>query len=104
MATNSLTQYFSFLCRSEKIKLEPEYRFHPVRKWRFDFADVKNKIAVEIDGGVWKRGRHNHPLGFIKDQDKLNSATALGWRVFRYSTQEQIAEFPETYRKLVEDK
>lgn len=54
------------------------------RKWRFDFAwhlgDIK--IALEIDGGVWNQGRHLRGSGFIKDQQKRNHATLLGWRVF----------------------
>ena len=29
----------------------PEYRFHPTRKWRFDYAWPENKIALEVEGG-----------------------------------------------------
>lgn len=27
-----------------------EYRFHSVRKWRFDFAVLDYKIAIEVEG------------------------------------------------------
>jgi len=33
-----------------------EYRFHPKRKWRFDFAWPDCQVAVEIEGGVWRAG------------------------------------------------
>lgn len=60
-----------------------EYKFHPVRKWRFDFA-FADMVAVEIEGGIWTRGRHTRGSGFIKDCEKYNTAAALGWRVFRF--------------------
>ncbi|MCK4815094.1 hypothetical protein KA005_04930, partial [bacterium] len=60
-----------------------EYKFHPVRKWRFDFA-LKDRVAVEIEGGIWAQGRHTRGSGFIKDAEKYNTAAAMGWRVFRF--------------------
>jgi len=35
----------------------PEYRFHATRRWRFDYAFVQQKIAVEVEGGVWANVR-----------------------------------------------
>lgn len=63
-----------------------EYRFHSTRKWRFDFAWLDKMIAVEMEGGVWSRGRHVRPQGFIDDLEKYNAATELGWRVLRYES------------------
>lgn len=60
-----------------------EFRFHPTRRWRYDFAFVENKVAVEVDGGVWVQGRHTRPSGFIEDMHKLNEAAILGWTVIR---------------------
>lgn len=60
-----------------------EYKFHPTRKWRFDYAIPSCKIAIEVEGGVWTRGRHTRPKGFIGDMEKYNEACALGWRVLR---------------------
>ena len=62
----------------------PEYRFHPVRKWRFDWAWPTLKVAVEVDGNAWAvkgGGRHSQD----KDLEKTNYAVALGWRVFHFS-------------------
>ena len=65
-----------------------EYRFAPPRRWRFDYAwlDYRHlsddvRVALEVDGGVWTRGRHVRGKGFINDQDKRNEAVRLGWRV-----------------------
>jgi hypothetical protein len=68
---------------------EEEYEFHPVRKWRFDFAwpgpDDSWKIAVEVEGGKWTKGRHQRPQGFEDDMEKYNTAVNMGWRVFRFT-------------------
>lgn len=66
-----------------------EYKFHPERKWMFDFAWVKRKLAVEIEGGSWAQGRHTRGSGFAADCEKYNAAALLGWRVLRF-TGEQI--------------
>lgn len=66
-----------------------EHRFHPTRRWRFDYALPEAKVAIEIDGGVWTYGRHNRAAGYIADMEKLNEAARLGWRVLRYTTDEQ---------------
>jgi very-short-patch-repair endonuclease len=62
-----------------------EYRFAPPRRWRFDFANIGAKIAIEVDGGAkahaWVSGRE-------KDYEKQNEAMARGWRVLRGSTEQ----------------
>lgn len=60
-----------------------EHRFHAVRRWRFDYAWPEQRVALEVDGGVWTGGRHTRGAGFIKDMEKLNTATVAGWRVVR---------------------
>lgn len=60
-----------------------EYKWHPTRRWRSDFC-FTDKVLVEIEGGVWTRGRHTRGQGFINDCEKYNNAAALGWRVFRF--------------------
>jgi len=64
-----------------------EYRFCK-RRWRFDYAIPDKKIAIEIEGGVWISGRHNRASGFLKDMEKYNTATILGWRVLRFTPEE----------------
>jgi len=63
-----------------------EHAFFPGRKWRFDFAHLPTKTAIEIEGGVWSAGRHVKPAGFTKDCIKYNSAALGGWTVFRLPT------------------
>ena len=47
-------------------------------------------IAVEIEGGVWIGGRHTRGKGFLRDIEKYNEAAAMGWRVFRCDTSDDM--------------
>jgi very-short-patch-repair endonuclease len=62
-----------------------EARFHPKRKWRFDFAWPDHALAVEVEGGVYSGGRHVRPGGFERDTEKYNAAVSCGWRVLRFT-------------------
>lgn len=64
----------------------PEYEFDvvkpdPHRRWRFDFAWVDAKVAVECEGYDHRLEQRYH-----SDIEKYNRAVALGWRVFRCTT------------------
>ena len=58
-----------------------EYRFHPIRKWRFDWAFPDAKVALEIHGGTWIQGKHSRGVGQRVDFCKWSHAAALGWRI-----------------------
>ncbi len=62
-----------------------EYKFHPTRKWRFDFCWPGQRVAVEVNGGIWTNGRHNRGAGMESDSDKRTEATMLGWKVLDFT-------------------
>lgn len=68
----------------------PEYRFatHLGRQWRFDWCWPDARLALEVDGGGFVRGRHHRPQGFADDCVKLNTAIVEGWRVLRCTPQQ----------------
>lgn len=76
-----------------------EYEFCSWRKWRFDFVYIKERVAIEIEGGIWTNGKHTRGSGFIKDCDKYNTATILGYRILRYSS-ETLYEIPEDLKRI----
>ena len=80
---------FTTICRTDlKVECVKEYKFHPTRRWRFDYAIPEHKIALEVEGGVWTGGQHTSPKGFLNDIEKYNTATLMGWRVFRTTPDE----------------
>jgi len=82
---SSLEKKF-LLCISGLPKPESEYRFHAVRRWRFDFAWPEQKLAVEVDGGAFATGGHSRAVPQAGDNDKTNAATNLGWRILKFNT------------------
>ena len=62
---------------------EREYRFAPPRRWRFDFAWVEHRLAVEVEGGHWVGGHAGR--WFERDAEKYNAAAIGGWRVLRFT-------------------
>lgn len=74
-----------------------ELYFHEDVGWRLDFAWLNEKVAVELQGGIWMQApksaktgkrvkgysgsRHLHPAGYARDCYKYNAATAQGWRL-----------------------
>lgn len=80
------------------IAFESEFQFATGRKWRFDYILIHvPPTAIEIEGGVFgsydkvgrwtaAQGRHNRATGYEQDLVKYNHGVALGWRIFRFST------------------
>lgn len=68
-------------------RVEREYRFHPKRKWRADYAliDQDPIVLIEYDGLMQHGENQGHASirGILRDSEKLNHAQALGFRVFR---------------------
>ena len=81
---SQIRDVFTVICKTDLgVECVKEYKFHPERRWRFDYAIPEHKIALEVEGGVWTQGRHTRPQGFLGDIEKYNTATLMGWRVFR---------------------
>lgn len=100
------TDLFTLLVRTDlRLKCIKELAFCPGRKWRFDYALPEVKIAVEVEGGTFKKrtyrnkegvlitttgGRHNSATGFLNDMEKYNEAAVLGWRLLRVTPDKLI--------------
>lgn len=81
-----------------------EYRFAPPRRWRFDYCLPVHRIAIEVEGGVWNRGRHVTPTGYLGDIEKYNHATVKGWRLLRCTPQQQYTdEFVNLIRETMKN-
>ena len=73
------------------LTVSPEHYFALPRKWRVDVALLEPPgvlvpgLAIEIDGGLFVRGRHSGGTGQLDDLEKHNALAERGWRVLRYT-------------------
>ncbi len=65
----------------------PQYeaRFHSRRKWRIDYFWPEFRLAVEIQGGVFIKGRHVTGTGSVGDMEKFNHLTLCGIRLLCFT-------------------
>lgn len=83
-----------------------EFRFHDMRRWRFDYLLMGKKaedghigIAVEIEGAIWSRGRHTRGKGYEADCMKYSTAAMMGYRVLRFTTNQVIHGIAKDFLK-----
>ena len=75
------------ILEAELPKPEREMRFHPIRRWRFDFYWPTFQVALECEGAVFAGGRHTRGSGFTGDCEKYNEAVCMGISVLRVTSQ-----------------
>ncbi|REC57005.1 hypothetical protein DRF62_02280 [Chryseobacterium piscium] len=80
---------------------EEEYKFDEVRKFRFDWAIEKYRIAIEYEGIFSEKSGHTTISGYTKDITKYNLATKLGWQILRY-TADNYLEIENDLKLLIE--
>lgn len=82
-----------------------EHKFHEKRRWRFDFAHIESKTAIEIEGGAFTNGRHTRGKGFMNDMEKYNEAILLGWVVLRFTPEQKTKlKMFELVKNVVENR
>lgn len=63
-----------------------EFRAIPGRRYKWDFAFIRERLLIEVQGGVWNGGAHGRPVGIERDMNKLNAATKHGWKSLQFET------------------
>lgn len=57
------------------------------KRYRLDFAHADSRTGIEIQGGVYNRGRHVTGSGYERDCRKYNLAFTSGWTIFLLTAQ-----------------
>lgn len=67
-----------------------EHQYIPGRKFRADFAWPALQLAVEVQGGIWRKGGGAHSGGTAieRDIEKAQLAVLHGWSVLPVTTDE----------------
>lgn len=53
------------------------------RKWRWDFAFERERVAVEYQGGIFSKGKsgHSNVSGLRRDYEKFTEGALRGWLI-----------------------
>lgn len=107
---------FDAMCKAHGLPIPvQEYKFHPTRKWRFDYL-FDGWLAVEKEGGVFGKkcptckrvaaaGGHSSVTGIKRDIEKYNAAAMLGYTVLRFLPEQfDSGEAFATIREALERK
>jgi hypothetical protein len=78
----SLEREYSDIEAWEKDYQERYSRSKRSKRYRLDFAHPDSRTGVEIQGGVYNRGRHVTGSGYERDCKKYNLAYTSGWTIF----------------------
>ena len=85
---SDLEERFLWLWRNQFPALPEPVRQQRVvadRKWSFDFAWPVERVAVEIEGGMFRGHGHQRGRSYQKNCEKYNAAVVAGWRLLRYT-------------------
>lgn len=72
-------------CKENGFKLETEFRFHPKRRYRSDWAIPGLDLCIEYEGLFSRKSRHTTIAGFTNDTLKYNMCVKAGYDVLRYT-------------------
>lgn len=98
---SSMAQVFMAACAKHYIPPPvEELRVVTHRDWMFDFAWPETRVALEIEGGIYGRGKacpvcgrrppgaHSSIERLKSDMEKYNTAAMAGWCVIRCTPEE----------------
>lgn len=83
-----------------------EFKFHPTRRWRIDLCWPDQKLAMEIEGGIFLTMENGNATGhrsitnFKGDMEKYNALSIHGYSLLRVTTRQM--ETCESYNYLRE--
>jgi very-short-patch-repair endonuclease len=94
------------------LEVYPEFYFSTERLYRIDYSiplDVNGqvlKLGIEIDGGIWCKGKSGHSsgTGIKRDQQKASLLASEGWKLLRFEPSELLTlKTLELIRKTAEN-
>ncbi len=80
MTTNKILKIVNSICNGWTY----EYKYDSLRKFKFDYANLRLKIAIEMEGGIYTGTGHAKIGRYLKDMEKYNMASIKGWIILRY--------------------
>lgn len=88
MSKSELEDQLALQLKVVGINYKRQYKWHPDRRFKADFL-VMPDILVEVQGGIWTKGRHVRAMGYQMDCQKMCLAQLHGYSIL-YVTDKMI--------------
>jgi very-short-patch-repair endonuclease len=78
--------YNAWINRNPNCVPKRQYKWHPKRLFKADFAFVEQRVLVEIMGTRSYKSAHTTVKGYHSDCRRMVEAQILGWRVLYFDS------------------
>lgn len=85
----SMYQQLTNYLRHKGLDWRVQYEFLEGRKYRADFAELRHRLIVEVQGGSWINGAHNRSIGYEQNCVRQAEAAIAGWTML-YATADMV--------------
>lgn len=95
---------FRAWCRKHQLPPpDTELMIVPGRRFRHDFGWPAYRVVIEVQGGVWLRGKSGHSsgTGITRDQEKLNLTTVAGWRTLQLQPKHLMTDTTRNWLRVL---
>ncbi len=83
---SDIEENLDFQLRAVGLNPKRQYKFHPERRYKVDFAFPEHRLIVEVNGGVWMpKSGHNSGVGITRDYQKSNVAQLMGYTYLQFT-------------------
>lgn len=86
------------------IDLEAEVRIIPNRRFRHDYIHKKSKVAIEINGGTYIRGRHTRGKALENEYTKVMLAAKQGYLTLFLSANQITEDYLKEIKQIILDR
>jgi len=86
-----MTMFQIFVKKETGFDVITEFKFCETRKFRSDYCIPELRLLIEKEGGIFTGKAHGSITGILRDIEKYNLATILGYRILRYQPKDLIS-------------
>jgi hypothetical protein len=86
-----MTMFELFVKKETGLTIVTEFKFCETRKFKSDYFIPELMLLIESEGGIFTKQAHGSIKGILRDIEKYNLATILGYRILRYQPKDLIS-------------
>ena len=86
-----MTMFELFVKKETGLEIIAEFKFCKTRRFKSDYYIPELKLLIEKEGGIYTGKAHGSITGILRDIEKYNLATILGYKILRYQPKDLMS-------------